>query len=73
MVPGAPIVTVSLGEERGFRLTHPKLKVTRDLLAEAGTVFIMPSDTNEAWKHAIPRRARYRSRRISITLRVFQS
>ena len=73
MVHGDPIVTVSLGEQRIFQLTHPKQKVKRDFLAEAGTVFIMPYDTNEAWKHAVPKRARYRGRRISITLRAFQS
>jgi alkylated DNA repair dioxygenase AlkB len=72
MVPGAPIVTVSLGEERIFRLTHPEQEVKRDFRAEAGTVFIMPSDTNLAWKHAVPRLARYRGRRISITLRAFE-
>jgi len=72
LVPGAPIVTVSLGEERIFRLTHPEV-VKRDFLAEAGTVFIMPYHTNQAWKHSVPRRARYRGRRISVTLRAFES
>jgi alkylated DNA repair dioxygenase AlkB len=71
MVCGAPIVTVSLGEERIFRLTHPRQKVKRDFLAEAGAVFIMPYDTNKAWKHAVPKRAQYRGRRVSITLRAF--
>jgi alkylated DNA repair dioxygenase AlkB len=73
MVPGVPIVTISFGEERIFRLTHPKQKVKRDFLAKAGTVFIMPYDTNLAWKHSVPKLARYRGRRISITLRAFQS
>ena len=73
LVPGAPIVTISFGEERIFRLTHSQQKVKRDFLAEAGTVFIMPYDTNLALKHAVPRRARYRSRRISTTFRAFQS
>jgi alkylated DNA repair dioxygenase AlkB len=73
MVTGAPIVTISLGEQRIFRLTHPKLKVKRDLLADAGTVSIMPYDTNLAWKHSVPKLARHRGRRISITLRAFQS
>src|SRR5262249_52832909 len=72
MMPRAPIVTVSFGEQRIFRLTHPEVN-KRDFLAEAGTVFIMPYDTNRAWKHSVPRRARYRGRRISITLRAFES
>ncbi len=72
LVPGAPIVTVSCGEERIFRLTHPE-KAKRDFLAEVGTVFVMPYNTNLAWKHSVPRRARYRGRRISITLRAFET
>jgi alkylated DNA repair dioxygenase AlkB len=73
MVCGAAIVTFSLGEQRVFRLTHPKQKLKRDLPAEAGTVFIMPYETNKAWKHSVPKRARYRGGRISITPRAFQS
>jgi len=71
MVVGAPIVTISLGEERVFRLTHPKRKVTSDFIARDGSVFVTPYETNLAWKHAVPRFARYRGRRISITLRAF--
>lgn len=58
MVAGAPIVTVSLGEERVFRLTLPKTKERRDFPAADGTVFVMPYDTNLAWKHEVPKSAR---------------
>jgi alkylated DNA repair dioxygenase AlkB len=71
MVCGAPIVTVSFGQERIFRLTHPKQKVKRDFPAQDGTVFIMPYATNKAWKHGVPKRACYHDKRISITLRAF--
>jgi len=71
MVRGAPIVTISLGEARTFRLTHPGRKLTRDFAAEAGAVFVMPYDTNLAWKHAVPKLARYKGRRLSITFRAF--
>lgn len=71
MVPGAPIVTVSLGEGRVFRLSHPRTKERRDFAATDGTAFVMPCDTNLAWKHAVPRSTRHRGRRISITLRAF--
>ncbi len=72
LVPGAPIVTVSLGEGRVFRLSHATTKGCRDFAATDGTAFVMPYDTNEAWKHAVPRSTRYRGRRISITLRAFE-
>jgi alkylated DNA repair dioxygenase AlkB len=72
MVAGAPIVTISFGEERIFRLSHPARKVARDFPARDGTVFILPYDTNRVWKHAVPWFARYRGRRISVTLRAFE-
>ena len=72
MIPDAPIITVSLGEERVFRLTQPETKERRDFPATDGTVFVMPYDTNLAWKHQVPRSAKSRGRRISVTLRAFE-
>lgn len=72
MIEGAPIVTVSLGEERAFRLRPWKGKGFRDFRAEDGSVFVLPYSTNEAWTHEVPHSARRRGRRISITLRAFE-
>lgn len=75
LVRGTPIITVSFGEERTFRLTRGKgtEKETSDFQATHGTVFVMPWETNRAWKHAVPKRASYSGRRISVTLRAFSS
>lgn len=72
MVAGAPIVTISLGEERIFRLTQPKTKERLDFPAQDGTVFVLPYDTNQVWKHEVPKSAKRLSRRISVTLRAFE-
>ncbi|MBI2477141.1 MAG: hypothetical protein HYV60_00320 [Planctomycetia bacterium] len=71
-------MTISVGEQRIFRLTREekrngkKLVVdSRDFVAEPGSVIILPWETNLAWKHSVPRFARYRGRRNSITLRAF--
>ncbi len=79
MVPGAPIVTVSFGETRTFRLTRAEKRgktwvvvETRDFPALHGTVFVMPYETNEVWKHGVPKAARYTGRRISVTFRAFE-
>ena len=72
MVVGAPIVTISLGEERIFRLSRSKTSRKRDFPARDGTVFIMPYKTNQAWHHAVPHFARWRGRRISITIRALR-
>jgi alkylated DNA repair dioxygenase AlkB len=71
-VRGAPIVTISLGEQRVFRLTHPGRRLTCDFRAKAGTVFVMPYGTKLTGKHAVPRSARHGGRRISLTLRALQ-
>jgi len=63
MAAGAPIVTVSFGETRVFRLTRAEKREkkwvvveTRDFPAPHGTVFVMPYDTNLAWITACPSR-----------------
>ena len=72
MIVDASIVTISLGEERVFRLMHPKTKERRDFPAPDGAVFVMSYDTNLVWKHEVPKSARWRGRRISVTLRAFR-
>ncbi len=75
MVVGAPIVTMSFGEERVFRLSRGTgdARETLDFRTPAGTVFVLPRDTNEVWKHAVPKSMRYTGRRISVTVRGFES
>lgn len=69
LVPGAPIVTISAGADRVFRLRPWRGKGRIDFAARDGTVFVIPYATNLAWTHEVPHRARDRGRRISITLR----
>lgn len=75
MVPGSPIVTISLGGERIFRLRrwHAKGKTEPiDFPAQNGTVFVMPWNTNLAFTHEVPASSQHTGRRISITLRAFK-
>ena len=72
MVEGAPIVTISLGEKRTFRLRPWKQGGFRDFTAKDGTVFVMPYATNLAWTHEVPKSTKLEGRRISITLRAFK-
>lgn len=71
MIEGAPIVTVSLGEERVFRLRPYRGEGRRDFPARDGTVFVMPYETNRAWAHEVPRARKAQGRRISVTFRCF--
>ena len=72
MIKGAPIITISLGETRMFRLRPWKEKGFSDFVAESGTVFLTPYDTNLAWTHEITKSTKNTGRRISITLRAFK-
>lgn len=73
LLPGAPIVTLSFGETRTFRLARGMSpnRVVRDFTAVNGSVFVLPRETNDAWKHAVPKSTRYTGRRISVTVRGF--
>ncbi|HZS05931.1 MAG TPA: alpha-ketoglutarate-dependent dioxygenase AlkB [Blastocatellia bacterium] len=73
MLKGAPIITVSFGEARIFRLRPWKKAGRRDFMAEHGSVFVMPWETNLAWTHEVPHYRKYRGRRISVTLRAFEA
>ena len=74
MIDGAPIVTISLGEERIFRLRPWKMASERvDFPAPDGTVFVLPYATNQRWTHEVPKQKRRTGRRISITLRAFEA
>lgn len=71
LIPGSPIVTISLGEARSFRLRPWRGAGFIDLEATEGSVIIIPFDTNAAWTHEVPCRRRERGRRVSLTLRAF--
>ncbi|MEO8704665.1 MAG: alpha-ketoglutarate-dependent dioxygenase AlkB [Kofleriaceae bacterium] len=71
MIEGAPIVTVSYGSERAFRVRPWKCDGFRDFAARDGTVFVLPYSTNLAYTHEVPHSAASVGRRISITLRAF--
>ena len=73
MIEGAPIATISLGEERKFRMRPWKQSGFLDFPAASGSVFVIPYDTNLAWTHEVPPSKKLNGRRISVTLRAFKS
>ena len=73
LVPDTPIVTISLGERRTFRLRPHGGTGMIDFESKDSKVFVMPLSTNRAWTHEIPKTARALGRRISVTVRSFWS
>ena len=71
MITGAPIVTISLGATRLFRLRPWRGAGMVDIEVDHGSVLVIPFATNLLWTHEVPHRAADRGRRISITLRGF--
>jgi alkylated DNA repair dioxygenase AlkB len=70
----APIVTISLGAERVFRIRRWKGDaVTHDIPTGNGTVIVMPYAVNLAWTHEVPHSAKVVGRRISVTARAFET
>jgi len=71
IIKGVSIVTISLGEERVFRLRPFRGLERKDFPARDGSVFVMPYETNQAWAHEVPDSRKFNGRRISVTLRGF--
>ena len=68
-----PIITVSLGEERVFRMRpYPAGKPIKDFVLDNGDYVVIPWNTNQHWTHEVPRFVRYKNRRISVTMRAFE-
>ena len=70
-VPGSDIVTISLGEERVFRMRRHRGDARVDIHIPHGSVVVIPWSTNRAWTHEVPRFARHVGRRVAITVRAF--
>lgn len=71
LLDGTPIVTISHGEERIFRMRPYGGSGFRDFPVRAGDVVVVPWETNQTFTHEVPHFARYGGRRISVTLRAF--
>lgn len=71
LAPDAPIITISLGEARTFRMRKPGQSGFIDFKMSEGSVMILPWKTNQTWTHEVPASRRQTGRRISITLRAF--
>lgn len=72
-IEGSPIITVSFGEERAFRMRPWRGEGFTDIPAVNGGVIVIPWATNRAFTHEVPASSRARGRRISVTLRAFDT
>ena len=67
---GSPILAVSLGAERVFRIRADK-KIVLDLKMPDNSYVIMGGKMQQQFTHEVPKSKRVTERRISITFRKF--
>ena len=73
LIAGAPIVTISFGEARVFRLRRCKGQDVHDIEVADASVLVLPYPTNMAFTHEVPAFKRHTGRRISVTVRAFEN
>jgi alkylated DNA repair dioxygenase AlkB len=73
LVAGAPIITISFGETRTFRLRRWKGRDSHDIEMADNSVLVLPYATNIAFTHEVPASKQRMGRRISVTLRAFDA
>lgn len=70
LVPGAPMVIFSFGEQRTLRFRPHRGKGVTDVLANDHGV-VIPFETNKVWKHEVPKTKKAQGLRVSVTARAF--
>jgi len=71
--PNSPIVTISFGEARIFRLRPWKQQGVQDAPMQHGDALLIPHHVNRTWTHEVPHFARYTGKRVSVTLRAYNT
>jgi alkylated DNA repair dioxygenase AlkB len=72
MVVGAPMVTISLGAMRTFRVRPWRGTGWTDFTVADGDVIVMPYRTNLEYTHEVPHFKQNIGQRISVTIRAFE-
>ena len=73
LIDNSVIVMVSLGGIRVTRFRPLRGSGYQDIEVGNGDVLVMDLQTNQHYKHEIPKSKRYLDKRISITLRCFDN
>ena len=73
LVPLSPIFSLSLGQERIFRMRDKKTRaIVADVPTKNNTVLVMCGHTQSRFTHEVPKTAKKVGERISITLRMMK-
>lgn len=71
LVKDACIASLSFGAERIFKLKHKQTKEVVNIPLESGQLILMEKQTQEFWKHSIPKSKKIHKPRINLTFRKY--
>lgn len=63
------IASLSLGDERLFKICHNKTKQTLDINLQHGDLLLTGGALQHHWRHSVPKTSREKSPRINLTFR----
>lgn len=63
------IASLSLGEERVFKLHHKTRKTTLTIALAHGDLLVMAGSLQRCWQHALPKTKQHKTARINLTFR----
>jgi alkylated DNA repair dioxygenase AlkB len=63
------IASLSLGDERLFKLHHKKHKETLDIILGHGDLLVMAGSLQHHWLHSVPKTKKIKTPRINLTFR----
>jgi alkylated DNA repair dioxygenase AlkB len=63
------IASLSLGDERLFKLHHKKRKETLDITLGHGDLLVMAGTLQHYWMHSVPKTRKFKTPRINLTFR----
>jgi alkylated DNA repair dioxygenase AlkB len=66
------IASLSLGEERLFKLHHKKRKEALDIILGHGDLLVMAGALQHHWLHSVPKTRKLKTPRINLTFRKIQ-
>ena len=67
--PKPVIASLSLGDERLFKLHHKKTKKTLDINLGHGDLLVMAGSLQHQWMHSVPKTRKFKGPRINLTFR----
>ena len=71
LIPNSPILSVSIGGSRTFRIRDNKNKIVKDIVLNNGDIIVMGGHFQKDYKHEIIKTKKLVNPRINITFRQF--